>query len=184
MRRCVLVAVFGVLCLSLPAGGQTEAKVRIVGGADGTGQNYTWKVTNLHDSRIVSVSFPHYHGDTFIVPTGWEQETTGLAQAGVKDAHLGGVCRAFVSNPKTGIGQRFDATFRLRIARTGAQRRPGEVTVQFADGSEAIVPDIELPTKPTFGERYIMAIGLGVIFLVIFLTTRKGKKPATDPGGE
>ena len=183
--RASMIGLAVLLC-NVASWGQTPDVadlVRITGGADGPGQNYTWQVVNLSDSRIVSIAFPHYHADVFRIPDGWEQETTGLATAGSKDSHLGGIARAFVNDPERGLAQGFDAQFELRIARVGAQRRPGEVTVKFANGTEVIVPDVELPTMKTFGEQYIMGFGLALIFGIMFLMTRK-KKPAEPVEGE
>ena len=164
-------------------GQETPTRVRIDGGADGSGQNYSWRVTNLHSSRIVRIAFPHYHGDLFTTPENWEQDVTGLAQSGASNIHDGGVATAFIDNPRHGLGQGFSAEFQLRIARIGADRRPGEVTVTFADGTTEVIAGVELPTKKSFGEHYITAITLAVIFLVMFLTVRKKKSKPTPPSG-
>lgn len=185
MPRLRLAAVLLIATLAMPAA--VADRVTITGGADATGQRYTWTVHNHADQRIVAVVFPHYHADLFAVPNPpgesyWQAACTNLMQAGGTDAP--GVCRAYVEDPRRGIAPNLSAEFSMRIAHVGAHSRPGQVTVTFADGSQTVVDGVELPTAPTFGERYIMAIGMfAILALIVFGQIRRrraaGAAPAT-----
>lgn len=182
--KFVRLGATAAVCFGLIVHAAADDRVTITGGADGTGQNYEWTVQNNDPSaRIVEVDFPHFHADIFIVPDPdlWQQECTGMANAGSTTAQEGGVCRAWVEDPRRGIARGFSAVFRMRVSRAGAQRRYGNVTVKFADGTRTVVSGVELPTEQTFGERYIMAIGLGVILLVLVLMRTRSKRAATAP---
>lgn len=181
-HRVRSTAALGLLALLL-AGADDVPRVTITGGADATGQNYEWRVRNNSNSRIVEVVFPHYHADMFIVPDPevWKRECTNLSVAGAKNAGEPGTCRAWVTNKQRGIAPGFDAVFRMRIARVGAQHRPGQVIVRFADGTQTTVSGVEVPSRPTFGERYVMAIGMGLVFLLIVWSQMRRRRAGAEP---
>jgi hypothetical protein len=182
-RQIVQFGAGVVACLVSAGVAAADERVTLTGGADGTGQNYKWTVRNNSKSRIVEVEFPHFHADLFTVPDPavWRQECTNMATAGSKTSHLPGVCRAWVEDQKRGIGRGLSADFGMRIGRAGAQRRTGDVTVRFADGTSAVAIGIELPTKPTSGEQYVMAVGLGAILLILAATQMRRKRSAAAP---
>ena len=162
------------------AGGGTN--VTITGGADASGHRYSWTVTNDHISPIVRVEFPHYHAGLFFAPPGWStDESTFLVNVGVKDRV--GVCIASVTSPMDAIMPGDSAAFGMQIAAAGAQRRPGEVLLSFADGSKAVVSGVELPHRAGVGERYMPLIGLGTIFaiMVIIRLYRARRRPGDFP---
>lgn len=155
-----------------------EPAVTISGGADPTGHQYTWTVTNKHFSEIVRIAFPHYRADLFFAPKGWRtDESTFIVNVGVPDRP--GVCVARAKSPGAGLRPDASATFRMQIAAAGAQRRRGTVLVRFADGTEAHVPDVELPQRAQASERYITLIALGSV-VVVWLAVRslRRRKPA------
>jgi hypothetical protein len=147
------------------AGALEGTKATITGGADASGHQYSWTVTNKRSSPIVRVEFPHYRAGVFYAPDGWStDESTFLVGVGVKDR--AGVCIAQVTSTADAIAPGNSATFRMQIAAIGVQRRPGAVLLSFADGSEAAVSGVELPTRAGFAERNLSLIGLGTIFVV------------------
>lgn len=147
-----------------PAPASGSPKVGIAGGADASGHNYRWTITNNHSSPIVSVEFPHYHADLFFAPEGWGTETTALVNVGYKDAP--GECIATVDSPAKGIANGRSQAFGMRIAPLPTRRGGGTVIVRFADGSSARVDSVELPRPERIGDKYLPLIGLGMIFLV------------------
>jgi hypothetical protein len=165
-----------------------EAPVTITGGADATGHIYEWKVTNRHTSPIVFLEFPQYRGDTFTAPDGWTQDWKYRAMAGgtVKP----GWVRASVADGGMGIQPGSSNTFRLRIARGGAERHTGSVTVRFADRTEVLVGNVEVPTRQSFLKRHVALIGLVIIVAValsIHLWRRRKHvraTPPSEPAGE
>lgn len=180
--RCFLPLVVLVLLGPALTIAGDEPKVMIEGGVRSDNrQFYDWKVTNHHTSPIIYIEFPHYHGDTFIAPAGWAQEWKNRSMVGGKNAP--GWVRTNVESPTEGIPPGGSAGFQMRIARAGALARPGQVAVRFADGTELIVADVELPSAQSFLEQNIMVFGLGLIFVVALLIhfhrRRKPSLPAT-----
>lgn len=183
-RRCRAPAARAALALFLLGSAAAAAQpsgtgVEITGGADQSGQNYRWTIRNRGSSPIVSVEFPHYHADTFIVPDGWDNsDCTNLARVGGGSGP--GACRATPLAGEIGLRPNRTAEFGMRISRAGAIRRPGAVTVQFADGTRTVVDGVEVPSRATFGERYIMVIGMAVIIggAILINLRRRRKQPA------
>ena len=157
----VLAAAIWSLSVALPVAAGSP-KVTITGGADTSGHNYSWTVTNEHTSPVVYVAFPHYRAGLFFTPAGWAAKSTFLVDAGVEERP--GVCTARADPPTAGIPPGRSAQFGMQIAARGAQRGPGQVTVRFADGTETIVSGVELPQPETFGDKYLSLIGLGLVF--------------------
>jgi len=141
-----------------------DSRVTITGGADASGHNYAWTVENHHASPIVFVEFPHFHATLFFAPAGWTTESTFLVNVGVKSQP--GLCNARADTVELGIAPARSAVFKMQVASTGAQRRPGEVRVRFADGADATVAGVELPSPEPTGDRFVPLIGLGVLFAV------------------
>ncbi len=159
------VGLLVALWLMPPPGLAQNADVTITGGADVTGQNYTWTITNQGALPIVAIEFPHYNADTFHYPPGWTPDCTNLQQAGARD--LPGVCRATVETGRKGIEPGASAEFGMRLAKVGALRRAGKVTVRFSDNSELIVGGVELPSPPTRSEQYELLVGLALVFALL-----------------
>jgi hypothetical protein len=157
-----------VVVAALPFAAADEPKVTIKGGQTDNPQFFSWTVTNRHSSPIVFIEFPHYHADTFIAPAGWAQDWKNRAMVGGGEDAPGWV-RTSVSDPAEGIPTGGSAKFEMRLARTGALPRPGTVTVRFADGTEVMVANVEVPTAQSFLERNAMLIGLAAIFVIALL---------------
>jgi len=182
-----LLAALLVVLLAYSVTATAQTAVRIEGGAENSGQTYSWTIVNASTSAIVAVEFPHFRADTFFVPQGWKRECTHLARAGA--AIKPGVCKAHVDQASAGIAPGATARFGMRLARGGALRRPGEVRVRFADGTETIVSDVELPTSQTFWERNIMGVGLSVLMVLVILhqvrrRRAQAARAATDSGAD
>jgi len=158
--------------LSRPVEAQ-QGKATITGGADASGHTYSWSVTNRHTSSIVRVEIPHFRANLFFAPPEWGQDCTGLVNVGVREAP--GVCDARASTPQAGIAPGRSATFSMQIASAGAQRRPGSMLVHFADGTESLIENVELPQRESGGDQFIPLIGLSLVFglWVVIQTYRK-----------
>lgn len=155
----------------------------VAGGADGSGHNYLWVITNHHTSPIVRVEIPHYRADTFFPPAGWKQECTHLMIAG--QPRGSGVCRAWVESAADGIAPSRSAEFGLRVAREGAQRRPGNVRVRFADGTEYVVAGVEVPARESVQERFVALIGTALIVAaLVWVQMRSRRRTAAATGGQ
>ncbi len=177
-RLCLTVAL-GMISLAPPIAAGADALVTITGGADASGHNYTWTVTNHHTSPIVYLEFPHFRADMFHVPAGWAAETTNLV-GGRREPDKPSVCIARAEPPNTGLWHGCSREFGMRVAPAGAPRGPGTVTVRFADGTENKVAGVELPEPPASSGKYIPLIGAGVIFAGwVIVRTLRGRQPAT-----
>ena len=91
------------VALVAPRTAAQQPKVTISGGADTSGQNYRWTVTNHYGSPVVYIQFPHYHADTFFAPDGWEKECTNLIRVGARNAP--GTCTARADSPEKIFGR-------------------------------------------------------------------------------
>ncbi len=161
--RSSLIAV-GLMATPLAAGAD-RPEVTITGGADASGRQYTWTITNGYTSPIVYLEIPHYRAGLFFAPEGWATgESTYLVNVGVEDRP--GVCIARAAAVTDGIASGQSATFDVQIGARGARRGPGTVLVRFADGTETTVSGVELPRQETLGDKYVTLIGLGLIFAV------------------
>jgi hypothetical protein len=179
--RGVFVVVLAFAAGAPLAARSEEPRANISGGVDADNrQLYEWTVTNLNTSPIVFIEFPQYHGDTFTAPSGWSQEWKNKASIGGGENAPGWV-RTSVADPTRGIPPGGSAQFGLRVSRAGALTRTGKVTVRFADGSEVIVADVELPSAPTFFEQNAMLIGLAAIFVVALLVHLRRRRRQAAP---
>ncbi len=160
------------------AAADAENRVTIVGGAEPGGHRYNWTVTNNHSSPIVLAEFPHYHATLFFVPQGWKSEATYMVNVGVEDRP--GVCTARAPSAAGGIAPRDSAAFSMQVATKGTMRGRGNVRVRFADDTEAVVANVEIPVPERAGDKYLPLIGLGAI-AGIFLLVRwlRGRREPT-----
>lgn len=177
LRRLLVLSVVGGV---LPTATADEPLVTITGGTDPhNAQFYKWSITNKHTSPVVFIEFPHYHADTFTPPFDWAQEWKNRAMVGGKDAP--GWVRTSVETPTQGIQPGATASFEMRLARAGADARPGKVAVRFADGTKTVIAGVLLPSAKPLLERNAMAIGLATIFVIavlVHLRRRRKRLPA------
>jgi hypothetical protein len=173
-----LVQAFMIVGLTTPFVAAQPAKVVVAGGADPSGQNYEWTITNHHPSPLVFIEFSHFHADTFTAPAGWKKEITNPSIAGA-DESKGGLCRATAESPSSGISTGGSAAFGLRLARIGAPKGRGTMTVRFADGVSFAVTGVSLPVPPSSWERIGTVLLLGGAF-VAFLIFRIRKRPKSS----
>lgn len=186
-RWIAMLLLLGVI--APPSRAAADPPATAAGGAsDPSGQNYAWVITNHTDVPIVFVEIPHYNADTFMTPPEWEQECTGLMIAGHDRGP--GRCQAWPKNGEIGIPPGTSADFGMRIAREGAQRRPGVILVRFADSREYRITDVEVPARETTAERYValygMALVVGILIFVQWRAHRRRKvlqaeTPAAEP---
>ncbi len=172
------------------AGADAGGLVTIEGGPDNSGHNYEFTVLNNHDSPIAAVSFPHFRADLFMVPQGWSTEGTTNAM-GTGNIKLPGVCLATAPSASTGIQPGGQASFTIRVRPKGAWRGTSTVTVTFADGTVAQVPEVPLPcTEPEAAQRTRQTgfVVLGLLFLIVVARRRKkeraARSEAADGGGQ
>ncbi len=163
LRIVVLFAV-GVAPMAIAHGASDAEPVAMIrGGADVTGQVYTWVVKNQHTAPLDYIAFPHYRGGAFVAPDGWDtSESTFLVGVGVEDRP--GVCVARAASVSAGLASGRSAAFRLQLAAGGTRRTLGEVTLRFVDGTTAVISGVELPHKEAVWDQFVTLIGLGVIF--------------------
>ncbi len=152
------------------------AETQVEGGADSTGFSYEWTVTNPHDSPIVKIEIPHHGASLFFAPEGWAVDCSNLVGLGVADPS--GTCAASVGQSRDGIAPHRSAKFSMQIASAGARRGLGTILVRFADGTQATVSDIEVPTAEPQGNRNVPLLGLGAI-MVIIIAARSARRRRT-----
>lgn len=168
---------FVAIAYALAALATASEKVVIVGGHDGSGQNYSWTVRNQGTSPIVWIEFPHYHADTFSVPVGWKQECTNLNVIGSEDKP--GVCRGMSESAMSGIAPGSSAQFAMRLSRSSANKGRGTVQVKYADGSSVSVGDVALPIPPSVWDHLLPPLALGAIFVTAIVLHRRSRKKGT-----
>lgn len=146
----------------------------MTGGADPSGHEYAWKLTNEGASSIVEVRIPHYRANLFFPPDGWESSCTGLVAVGAKNEP--GLCTVKPASGKEGLTPGRSVELRMQIAAAGAKRRAGSVVVRFADGAEFSVAGVELPTRESSGDRYVAPTGLGLIIMILAFRNARRKR--------
>jgi|GEM_PF-1062319 len=175
LRGCAALAV--LFTFGAPGARAEDPQVTITGGVrSGNPQFYDWKITNTHSAPIVFIHFPHYHGDNFEAPEDWNQEWENRAILGSKNAP--GWCRASVEQPSAGIQPGGTVEFSMRVNRAGAIPRPGRVIVRFADQSEVVLDNVEVPSAKSFLERNIMMFAMAAIFIIALLVHAARSKAA------
>lgn len=167
------------------SGNQSSSdKVSVEGGVDVSGNVYTWKVTNRHDSPIVEVWFMHFRANAFNAPDGWEKETEYLVNVGVPDKP--GECKATVDRQRMGIQPGESAEFGVNIDARGASVGHGQFHIGFADGTAVVVDGVEMPRPENFFEKFATPIGMallvGIALLINKLRNRKQPLPAGEQG--
>jgi len=179
-RHSNMLVVLSMLASGGASSPATEP-VTIVGGADASGHQYSWTMTNASASPIVEVRFPHYRASLFFAPDGWTTDCS--AQVGIGGKDEPGVCTGRAGSSTGGIAVGRSAVFRMQIASAGAKRFPGNVTVRFADGTETTVGGVELPTREGAGDKYTSLAGLGTVFLVLVIVqARRRRRNQEKPG--
>jgi hypothetical protein len=177
--RLVAVAVLVLSGVSAAA----DPVVTVTGGADDTGQNYTWTITHDYAFPIVHVEIPQYKSGWHRPPEGWTAEVTH--PRGI--AGRAGKFIADVDDPSQGIARGGSAEFQLGIVAGGTPRGRGDILVRFADGVEATVR-AEVPIKEPARDRNVPLIGLGLIFGIFVLARalrkKRGSPPASAPPAE
>lgn len=162
---------FSYLSQANANGSEDMRRVDVTGGADFSGHEYTWTVTNLHTSPLVYVALPGHHVDLFTVPEDWtfQRIASGLVATAGQGAAI-----------VTGR----DATFKMRVEPKGAKRGRGNMTVRFADGTQYIVRDVEVPQPESNAETYMPLLGLAMMLLVIIMARRKRARRRSVPDSD
>ncbi len=174
-RACLMV---GVAALGFAASSTALAaeKVLITGGEDTNTHEYWWMVRNNHTARIVRIEFPHWAADLFYTPATWQQgKQQEMNLVNVNWSKEPGVCWATPLPPYTGLATGQTAKFGVRISNIGALAASGTVKVSFGDGTTALIPGVQLPTKPPTTSPLAALVGTGAIF-VLFIVIRERKR--------
>lgn len=153
-------------------------KVEISGGADASGHQYTWKITNRSQVPIVAVDIPHYRATLFFPPDGWTQDCTFLVNVGVKSSP--GVCSAKAEPVQGAIRPGRSLEFKMQVG-DRTVRGGGEVVVYFQNGEQTRIGGVELPIREPSGDQMVPLIGMGVAFLVFILAGKRRRRSSTNP---
>ncbi len=155
-----------------------SAQVTITGGLNRAERQYVWTVSNNGNQPVVSVQIPHYRGNIFEAPEGWEFEITNKAEVGMKN-EPGLVTARATGGLAIRPGQ--SAEFRLRFA-PGNLTAPADrvATVTLIDGSTLSIPGVEVPWPIPWLTRYGQLVVFGAIFLgfLIIQALRNRRKKA------
>lgn len=174
---CIMAALFGFLWLSAAANAE-EAPVTIKGGFLLDDGAYHWVVTNHSPVPIVVVEFPHYQARLFIPPPGWKSKSTNLVNVGVPK--IWGTCRAWVDSRSQGIPPGGTAPFGISVTQLESRPGLGVVTVELADGTKWKIENVEIPSPPTFIDRWgllvCMAVFLGILALLAIRRRRREQR--------
>ncbi|MBI4579730.1 MAG: hypothetical protein HY718_08515 [Planctomycetes bacterium] len=179
--RWALVGIVAGLLMAARATAQNP-KVDIVGGADESGHNYQWQVTNRYSSRIVRVEFPQFGANMFTTPDTWRQGTQQeMSLVSENWNGKAGVCWAEPAGEYPGLPAGQTAVFKMQIYSRGALRGTGTARVKFADGTMAEIPNVELPQQGVGMGRDAALIGTGIIFagFIIIHEYRRRRRGAT-----
>ena len=106
-------------------------KATMTGGADVSGRNYSWTVTNEHSSPIVYLEFPFDKVLLFLAPQGWQ--TNCSQQTGDIFEHSAESCAARAPSPASGITRGATAEFGMRLYRSGARRVGPDHDIQVSE---------------------------------------------------
>ncbi len=155
--------------------------MEIRGGADPSGHNYSWTVTNRSQAAVVELKIPVYAADLFFVPDGWEQEMVNRCHLEWRENEPSWCIARKGSTAGILPGSRAD--FSIRIAARGALVGRGDVTVRFGDGTEAAVGDVELPVRPGRPSNYVALVGVAIIFAgwVMVREMRRRRAAGAEP---
>lgn len=181
----VLICPTGVGLATQTARAQAS-QVVITGGADETEHAYTWQVRNRSTSRIVRIEFPQYAADTFNTPDEWSQgsqKEMNLVNVGW-NYNKSGLCWAVPKADYAGLAPGATATFGMRINAMGALKSTGTVRVKFADGTEAQVAGVELPTQPVKTSPWAALLGPGLIFIIFIIYRERRRKKNEEKEAE
>ena len=166
-----------VAITSVPA----AAQVTIEGGQQReiAPNHYEWTITNHGTKVITSFQIPHYLGNIFTCPEGWEFTITNKVRLGMK--HEPGLITAKAVAPQAGIQPSRSATFRLRAFYRNTAPAKRDATITFADGSTEVVAGVEIPWRASWLHRHTLLISFGAMFAVFLLVQalrrRRKRKP-------
>lgn len=147
------------------------ALVEILGGADFSGHEYTWTVTNRHTSPLVYLALPGYRVGVVTVPEDWtfKRIAPGLVAT---------------AGPGAGIATGRNATFTMRVNPRGTKRGHGEVIARFGDGKEYVIRDVEAAQPETSAETFMPLFGLAMMLVVVILVRRKRSRSRSESKSE
>lgn len=172
------VRLFLPLLLVFPMDLMGSPNASIRGGADESGQNYSWTIINDYDSPIVFIEFPHFRAAVGFPPEGWKSEMTNPNGVGGRT----GTFAMSVERAAEGIAPGESERIRLTVTVRGTPRGKGRVLIRFADGTRTRLR-AEVPIKESLADRNVSLIGLGLIFAVfLFFRVFKRRRPNRQTG--
>jgi len=134
---------------------------------------YTYEVTNLSESPIVHFEVKRYAAYNFIVPEGWQEESSS------------DIFRASTSNSQTAILSNETAEFSLRVSSAGAVLGTTPAKVQFQSGKTSTVPGVWAPVAEprSYGALVAGLITAIVLLHTAFLVYRNRRRPKATTNG-
>ena len=172
---CRMVTLAVLVTAGAPAAlGQDNPRATVDGGADTSGQNYTWTITNRADVPIDRVVVPHFMGDLCLPPEGWTCEITEwLGKSG-----KGGQVILQAKEPAVAVRPGRSVDVGLKIGPAGTPRGQGVIELWFSDGTSFGVL-VEAPVKEAAASQNVALIGLSAIFAIFLLVRlRQGRRDA------
>lgn len=167
-----------------PAAGQ-DTRVTIESRYVADDHEYTYRVTNRHSSPVVEIEIPHFKADLVTAPDDWGVELTN--RVGAAGGGKPGVCKVKPKNGGGGLVAGQVVQFQMRVPDAAVAKGANDARVRFADGTEAIVPNVTVPIPPSGGGGVVLPVGLVVIFVaaVVFREYRRRQRSgAAAPPGE
>lgn len=113
---------------------------------------YTYEVTNISSSDIVSFELDQYACYNFTAPDGWEIDL------------VSGVFKAWAGNAQTAIGPKKTGKFSLRVSSSGAVLGRGLVKLKLQSGETVTVAGVWAPVREP---RSYMVLVASMVLLVL-----------------
>jgi hypothetical protein len=127
---------------------------------------YTYKVTNLDTDRITGFEIEQHASYDFIVPEGWEKETSLHA------------FKAYTTKPAYAIELNKTGEFSLRVSSRGAILGKRPVKITFESGKTITIPGVRAPAaEPKSYIALVAGMILAIIVIQTVIATRKSRRP-------
>ena len=169
----VLSAFRAAIWIGVLAGPAEQNEVVIETRRD-PGRWFVWTVTNRSTQPITYFKAPHWAGYTVNPPDGWKFNVPHRDPSGFV------LCEA----PSRGLGIRSGDTGEFRLEIKGDHTLTAQtVVIGFADGRKIEVPGVTCPSRQSFLQTYVPAIGLGGAFGLYLLVSVLRKRGKSQPTG-
>lgn len=154
-----------------PTPGQAEfktEKVRIITNIQSN--IYTYEVTNLSTTDIISFDIKQHAAYNFKAPKDWQIESHS------------GVFRTWTSEPQAAISPRQTEKFSFRVSSSGASLGYKPVKIGFKSDKIAIVPAVWTPVpEPCSYIIFVAVLILSILSLHTAILVYKDRRTRKDP---